>query len=271
MENVMRNLILYRVVFCLVVLLLFPAATLRADSVAYMGTVNGDFGTIDLNTGAFSVLGNSGVTLAGMAVANMTLFGSSYHTSTGTLYSVNPANGSLTVIGTSTLDIDDFGSTTSGLYAVGVDANLYRINPINGAATLIGPTGLGFGEWRSLSTNAGTLYFADGANLYTLNTSTGAATLVGSMGGPEEGAMVMEDGTLFGGENLPGFNVNTLNVTTGLATIVAGVSGTSSPFFALAPNPIPGPPPTVPEPGTLLLMGTGLLGLAGSVRRIIRH
>ena len=256
----------FRMALCCAVLFLLFAVAAQADNVAYMGTVSGDFGTIDLNTGVFTLLGNSGVTLAGMAVANKTLYGTSYHTSTGVLYSINPANGSPTVIGTSSLDIDDFGSTTSGLYAVGVDANLYSINASTGAATLIGPTGLGFGSWRSLFTNSSTLYFADGVNFYTLNTSTGAATLVGNMGGPEMGAMVLEGGFLYGGANLPSLAVDTLNTTTGSATGGPSVTGTSSSFFALAPNPIPS---STPEPNSLLLLGSGVLGLAGLVRRKI--
>ncbi len=254
-----------RITLCCALLLLLSAAVLKADNIAFMGTVSGDFGTIDLNTGVFSLLGNSGVTLAGMAVANATLYGSSYHTSTGTLYSINPTNGSLTTIGTSSLDIDDFGSTTSRLYAVGVDANLYSINAFTGAPTLIGPTGLGFGTWRSLSTNSSTLYFADGVNLYTLNTTTGAATLVGNMGGPEMGAMLQEAGLLYGGANLPGLSVDTLDATTGAATTGPSVTGTSSAFFALAPNPLP----STPEPSSLILMGTGILGFAGMIRRKI--
>jgi PEP-CTERM motif len=252
-------------IYCTVLFLVLAVAA-KADNIAFMGTVSGEFGTIDLNTGVFNLLGNSGVTLAGMAVANATLYGSSYHTSTGILYSINPTNGSLATIGTSSLDIDDFGSTTAGLYAVGVDANLYSINASTGAPTLIGPTGLGFGSWRSLSTNSSTLYFADGVNLYTLNTTTGAATLVGSMGGPEMGAMLVEGGFLYGGQNTSGLFVDTLNTTTGLATIGPSVTGTSSSFFALAPNPLP---TSTPEPSSLLLLGSGVLGLAGLVRRKI--
>jgi hypothetical protein len=255
-----------RVAICCTLLFLSFAVAAKADNIAYMGTVTGEFGTIDLNTGVFTLLGNSGVTLAGMAVANGTLYGSSYHTSTGVLYSINPANGIPTIIGTSSLDIDDFGSTTSGLFAVGVDTNLYSINASTGAATLIGPTGLSFGFWRSLSTNSSTLYFADGVNLYTLNTTTGAATLIGNMSGPEMGAMVLEGGFLYGGANLPSLSVYTLNTTTGAATTGPSVTGTSSSFFALAPNPIP---LTTPEPSSLLLLGPAVLGLAGLVRRKI--
>jgi hypothetical protein len=171
------------IIGALAVATIFGAFSVKADDIAYMGVVGGDFGTIDLNTGVFTALGNSGQTLAGMAVENGMLYGSSYHT-TGDLFTINPANGSLTSIGTSNLDYDDFGSTTSGLYAVGTDANLYSINATTGAPTLIGPTGLGLGSWRSLSTNSSTLYFADGADLYTLNTTTGAATLVGDTHSP---------------------------------------------------------------------------------------
>jgi hypothetical protein len=254
-------------VFCCAVLFALFGGSLKADNIAFMGTVSGQFGTIDLNTGAFSLLGNSGVTLAGMAVANATLYGSSYHTATGTLYTINPANGSLTVVGTSPVDYDDFGSTTSGLYAVGVDANLYSVNSITGATTLIGPTGLGFGAWRSLSTNSSTLYFANGANLYTLNTTTGAPTLIGNMGGPQQGAMLLEGGVLYGGEDSPGLRVDTLNPTTGAATSGPNVTGTSSAFFALAPNPLPS---TVPEPATTALFALGTIALALFRHRVKR-
>jgi len=182
--------------WCCFALCLLSAPVLLADNIAYMGTVSGQFGTIDLNTWAFTLLGNSGLTLAGMAVANATLYGSSYHTGAGDLYTINPLNGAVTVVGTSGIDYDDFGSTTSGLYAVATNGSLYSINASTGAATLIGATGLSFGSWRSLSTNSSALYFADGTNLYTLSTTSGAATLVGSLGSVEEGAMLLEGGIL---------------------------------------------------------------------------
>jgi hypothetical protein len=229
---------------------------------AYMGTDTGEFGTIDLTTGVFSLLGNSGQTLAGMAVNGGKLFASAYHTTLGALFNVNPANGALTTLGNSGVDIDDFGSTTSGLFGVGVDGNLYSFNPSNGAATLIGPTGIGFGIWRGLSTNSAILYFADGINLYTLNTSTGAATLVGNMGGGVEiGALLEEDGNLYGGEEEPALQVDTLDPGTGLATSGPPLSGATGHFYALAPSPIP-TPPSVPEPTSFGLLSVGILGLA---------
>jgi uncharacterized repeat protein (TIGR03803 family) len=210
-------------------------------STAFMGTITGDFGTIDLTTGVFSKLGNSGVTLAGMAVANGTLFGTSYEKAPGTLYTIDPASGSVTVVGTSAVQYFAFGSTTSGLYVVGVDASLYSIDPASGATTLIGPTGFALtpGVWYSLSTNSPTLYFADAAKLYMLDTSTGTPTLVGSTGGPQMGALLMEGGILYGGENSPSLSVATLDSTTGAATTGPTVTGTTGSFYALAPSPLP--------------------------------
>jgi hypothetical protein len=66
----------------------WPAA--RKD-IAYMSAASGEFGTIDLDTGVFSSLGNSNATLAGMAVAGGALYASSYHTA-GKLFTIIPAN-----------------------------------------------------------------------------------------------------------------------------------------------------------------------------------
>jgi len=244
---------------------MFGLCTVKADDIAYMTIGNGgNFGTIDLNTGVFTFLGNSGQTLSGMAVENGTLYGSSYLNGTGSLFTINPANGSLTTVGTSNVDFNEFGSTTtSGLYAMDTNANLYSINPNTGAPKLIGATGLGFGTWSALSNNASTLYFADGANLYTINTSTGAATLVGNMGGSQMGGLVMEGGVLYGGENTPSFAVATLDSITGVATTGPDVTGQNAgEFYGLAPNPLP-----VPEPPAWSLIGVGGVALLGMMLR----
>jgi hypothetical protein len=238
--------------------------TARADDIAYVGVNGGNFGTVDLETGAFADLGNSGQTLAGLAVANSTLFATSYHVGDSSLYSVNPSNGQLTSIGTTGVDVDDFGSTTTGLYAVDTSGNLDSINRATGAATVIGNIGISLGSWRSLSTNSNTLYFSNGANLYSLSTTTGAATLIGATGGPEMGALLFENGKLYGGEETPTLAVATLNITSGAATTGAGFTGSGSgQFFALAPNPIP----SVPEPATWLLTLFGACAIGGLARK----
>jgi hypothetical protein len=190
------------------------------------------------------------------------LYGISYDNSSGDLFRINPANGSLTSVGPSDVSYIDFGSTTSGLFALGFDGNLYSINANTGAPTLIGSTGVSHGTFSSLSTNATTLYLSAGANLYTLNTNTGAATLVGNMGGPEIGALLMEGGVLYGGEDTPASTVDTLDPNTGLATIGPNITGTTSTVFAFAPYPVP-----VPEPSAWSMIAVGVLALLGVMQR----
>jgi hypothetical protein len=248
------------------------SGTVTTDNIAYAGSSSGEFGFMDLNTGVFTPLGNSGQTLAGLAVANGSIFATSYHTASGSLFQVNPANGTLTSIGSPTgVDYDDFGSTTSGLYAVsfGATQDLYSIDPTTGAATLIGPTGLGYGSWRGLSTNSSTLYFADGPDLYTLNTNTGAATLVGPFGSSAEmGVLLTEGGILYGGDDTNN-TVDTIDAGTGAATVgPAPSSSFDGAFYGLAPYPIPTGTPT-PEPETWGLLSAGIAAFTLLRRRLI--
>ncbi len=228
-----------------IALLVLSAVGLKADVYAYAGLGSGEFGTLDLNTGAFNPLSNLGVTPAGLGVAGGTLYAASY--GNGTLYRVNPANGSFTQVGipSDVFYSGGFGSTTSGLYGL-AGTELYSINPLTGAATAIGSDGINLQGWRDLSVNSGTLYFGNGADLYTINTTTGAGTLVGAFGGGAEiGALVMEGGVLYGGDQ-GNLSIDTINTSTGAATIISGNSVVSD-VWGLAPDPVTA---ATPEPGS---------------------
>jgi hypothetical protein len=221
------------------------------------------FGILDLTTGGFTSLGNSGVGLGGLAALDGTLYG--FSNSNGTLYTVNTTNGSVTAVGGSG-SFNLFGGTTTGLYAVGLDGNLYSINPSTGTNTLIGSTGLANnGELQSLSDDDGTLYlsrFYSGQNiLYSVNTNTGVATEVGVTGVSDILGMEFEGGTLFG-VNYDGSagNVVTINPITGTATTGSAITPSGTSVIYLAPDPLTSA--VTPEPASLGLSAMLLVALA---------
>ena len=222
----------------------------KGDDMAYMINAQSQFGVIDLNSGNFSPVGNSSVAPyvpVGLGVAGAKLYTAGYTDTT--LYQINPANGSLTKIGSGSVHYYGLGSTTAGLYALGTYTgvnnvplfNLYSVDPTSGATTLIGPLGaVGPAAVSSLSTGSSTLYLVENFNLYSVDTSSGAATLIGSqpLMGLNAAALVYEHGTLYAGVNscTSSCNLSTwsLNTTTGAGTQIASATNTGN-FQGLAP------------------------------------
>jgi hypothetical protein len=223
------------------------AASLQADDLAYMigaqyGGNTSPFGTVDLNSGAFTLIGNMGPgSYTGLAVAN----GVVYTEQNGILFSVNTSNGSLTQIGGITgNNLATFGSTTTGLYGLYGSgsqsvATLFSINPQTGAITAIGPIGSsiignGQGYYARFSSGSSTLYMENGSNLYTINTATGAATQVGTTdsNGYLTSVLLFESGTYYTGS---GSVFGTINTATGQIDPHSSVSGGPGSIIALAP------------------------------------
>jgi uncharacterized protein (TIGR03437 family) len=255
------------------VLVALPAS-LQADNLAYMlGTaapgVQNPFGTVDLNTGAFTLIGNMGSGgYDGLAVANGIL----YTEQNGLLYRVNTSNANLTLIGgLSGHNLGTFGSTTTGLYSVANASSsevttLYSINPETGAVTTIGPIGAsavpnGLGSGVILSVGSGTLYMEFDNTLYTINTTTGAAAQVGATDSNSVGtsALLLENGTFYIGNGAAG--IGTMNATTGQVTSGSPISGGPSSAIGLAPEPLPAGIPPVTLMANAYMLGTAGLGL----------
>jgi hypothetical protein len=124
-----------------------------ADSMVYV--VNGQqFGTLDLNTGAFSQIGPGTPEGADGLVPgpNGSLITLAF---TGNLDSINPATGAVSLIGATGLadcsmpsspcgptSANSLGRLGGTIYATDLNNDLYTVNPVTGAATLIGPTGI---------------------------------------------------------------------------------------------------------------------------------
>jgi hypothetical protein len=214
---------------------------LEAHNSAYMFTGTDQFGTIDLDSGVFTQLGNTGVLFARLGVANGAIYGAAINGTT--LYQVSPTDGRLTAVGNSNITFELLGSTAKWLYALDPDFNFYSVNPATARARKIGSAGVDIvcktgGTGCGMSTNSKKLYVTVGADLYIFSTATGAARLVGNTSISNGiGAMVFEGGKLYAGSNTP-FQIYTLNTSTGAATFVATPTGNPAPvqFWGLAPS-----------------------------------
>jgi hypothetical protein len=230
--------------------LVLAASPIRADDQAYFITTGGQFGTIDLNTGANTLLGTSSNSqLAGLGALGGTLYTAA--SNGGTLYTVNPRSGALNPVGPSSIIYWALGSTTAGLYAAGWPAgtniqsppplSFYSIDPRTGGATLIGPFGLspGFYAW-CFSNGSPTLYFADYENLYSIDTNSGNATVLGGTSGLIVSGLSYVNGKLYAASNSPNL-VATLDPTSGAATTSANFKDTAIAGLAAVT------PPTTPQ------------------------
>ncbi|MDQ2842772.1 MAG: lactonase family protein [Acidobacteriota bacterium] len=228
-----------------------------ADNMAWDAVGNNQFGKLDLSTGNFSPISNFGFTAAGLGQIGDVLY--TAIEGGNTLYAVNTNTGALSTVGNASLTYFAFGSTNSGLYMVDTVGGLWKIDPTSGASTLIGSTHLLTGSnVVGISSGSDVLYLSVGADVYTINTKTGASTLIGNTGATDFGALVSENGTLYGTSVVLTNSVYSFNPSLGTASLITN-SNAPDYAYGLAPTV---PAPTVPEPSTFAQFGVvgALLG-----------
>src|SRR5215470_8982752 len=195
-----------RVLRIAVLLFVLATSALKGDDTAYF-IAGGQFGTINLNTGMYTVLGTStNSSLAGLGEVGGTLYAAVANA--GTLYTVNPKSGALNPVGSSSIIYWHLGSTTTGLYAAGWPAGtnlnpvpplmFYSIDTRTGAATQIGAFGVAPGFYgQAFSAGSPTLYLGDYENLYSIDTNSGNATVIGGTSGLIIVGLGYENGKLY--------------------------------------------------------------------------
>jgi hypothetical protein len=249
---------------------------LKANTVTYVYTGSGVYGTLDLTSGAFTSIATSPTlqtaNASGFAETGGALYAAGFANPTSGLFSVNASNGVATLVGSTVNSTvgDVFGGTTGGgLFSISQLFNLYSVSTA-GAFNSVGATGLpGFAGFVALSNNGSSLFLEDDGELWSINTSTGAGTDIANGLGHDYSALIFEGLTLYGISGTEIYNVNTTN---GTDTAVQAITGLSSDnIVAIAPDPVTGTGgPSAPEPGTWVLLSAGLSVLVLLRRRVCR-
>jgi hypothetical protein len=253
--------------------ILFPIQEAKADVVVYAGAYYEQYGTLDLTTGVFTLFGRPGDQAGFGELGGKLYAGdvegdtSSVNPANGSDTFIATGSTNYDTFGSTTTGVYAVSDPTRGNPFL-----TYSVNPATGVATLLGSTGQDLnanGGTASLSTGSNTLYWTWTAGphsiLYSLNTTTGFANEVGDTDAII-GAMVYVNGTLYGEEISGGIDI--LNTSDGLATptgvTVSGLTR-SEILYGMAPLIA-----STPEPSSVLFLITAfaVMGYRFRVRQL---
>ena len=271
------------------------APILFGGMIAYVSTgpslsgIPASLGTVDMTTGAYTQIGPT-VLVAGdiNQLQDIAIDSNGKRGASRTSSSLNPFTAAATPIGSLTGQLASVNALVFGanntLYASG-QGELYTINTSTGAATPVGATTDGtvtYGSTGDLAFINGMLYMTTpaavgqgtGDRLVVVNPNTGATTLLGATGFTDIDGLAFVGGTLYGFPNISSSNVLnngpqliSLNLTNGQGSLVPLGGGDPNSYIFDGHLPITGAASSIPEPGTLLLSGAGLLGTMIVLRR----
>ncbi len=230
--------------------ILILASALNASHAApiiFIGDVAGVLGTVDVDTGDVTVIGDMGVVMTDIAFdPNGNLFGIDFDN----LYAINSTTAEIALIGPTfsgiSLSLNSLVFSSAGtLYAA--NTSLHTLDPLTGASTLVGNGGDAYDSSGDLAFINGGLYLSSTTlsadDLFLLDESTGAGTRIGSLGACCFFGLATDNNIdLFG---VAGPQVLSVDVNTGAAALLLNYAGhgltfaNGSAFISEAVIPIP--------------------------------
>jgi hypothetical protein len=189
----------------------FGCASLLGSPTIYIDDSSGRLGVVDVQSGATTVIGSTGLNLTDIAFApNGELYGLTF---TG-FYRINPQTAACTFVGShgipngNALVFDSDGK----LYAAGSQStSFYQINPATGVATALG--NIGYFSAGDLAFKNGNLYLSSTTNeLIRISLSSYSGTSLGPLGFSSVfGLATGSNNVLYGISGTQIFSVNTSN------------------------------------------------------------
>ena len=253
----------------IIIIGLMISSAVSAIPTLWVGDSSGQLGTVDVSTGAVTVIGGMGATMTDIAFDQS---GNLYGITFNSLYSINTSTGAATFIGSHSLGgsknslVFDASGT---LYAA--NSSLFTLDILTGASSLVGNGGYSYSSSGDLAFINNELYLSSSGSstddLVKLDTSNGLGTLVGDIGfGAVYGLATDNNVDLYG---LSGTSVLNINTLTGAGSFLVDYSGQGlgaawgSAFYEESGA-------SVPEPSVSALLAIGLLGVFGMSRRKTR-
>jgi hypothetical protein len=204
-----------------IVTLIIAASPASAGSKLWIGDSAGNLGTVDVQTGTVTIIGNMSNTI--MVDIAFSPMGDLYGIGNGLLYAIDPTTAQIYPLGNTGGGNSLTFYTDGTLYSA--SNALYKINRYNGASTLIGSGGASYASSGDMAFIGPNLYLSSAVGsdtLVRLNPADGHATVVGPIGFGAVYGLAYDGTTLYG---VTGTKIIKINPTTGQGTLVLDYSG----------------------------------------------